>query len=249
VKYNRKSIRVLQVFGGLCLIATLVFSGVGIVYAQPPGCVAYEYCHLEDCDNASYIYDDGTENWWFAQTFTATSNHQVSDLSLLLYKNGSPGKLTASIQNTVGGLPSGPDLGFGDIYPEEISATSSPGEWAGTSIDTVSLSSGTLYALVVRVEGGDMSNCWRWCISEVSDSNPPSMGDIYWSSNGGSSWQVNDTTAKRGFELYLCEEEHEVGGAAYPVNRVGLMAPWIALTVVVAAGGLYLVRHRVHSWK
>jgi hypothetical protein len=234
VKYNRKFIGMLQVFAVLCLIATLLFSGAGVIYAQPPGCVGYEYCYLDGCDNASYIYNDGTDNMWFAQTFTAISDHQVSGLSLLLYKNGSPGKLTVSIQETVGGLPSGTDLGSGDIYPEEISATSSPGEWAGTSIDTVSLSSGTLYALVVRVEGGNMSNCIRWCIDSVSDSNPSPMPGIYVSNDGGSSWRLNDTTSRWGFELYLCEEEQPVGGEAYPVSRVGLIAPWIALTVVIA---------------
>jgi len=35
-----------------------------------------------------------------------------------------------------------------------------------------------------------------------------------------------------------------VGGEAYPVNKVGLMAPWLALAVVIV-GGLYLVRRRV----
>ena len=35
-----------------------------------------------------------------------------------------------------------------------------------------------------------------------------------------------------------------VGGEAYPVNKIGLMAPWLALAVVIV-GGLYLVRRRV----
>jgi len=247
VKHNRKYGRVLQVFACLCLAATLLFSGSGIIYAQPPGCTLYEYCRLEGCDNASYIYNDGTDNMWFAQMFTAISDHQVSALSLLLYKSGSPGKLTVSIQATVGGLPSGSDLGAGDIYPEEISATSSPGEWVGTSIDTVSLSSGTLYALVVRAEGGNMSNSVRWCIDDVSDSNPSTMPGVYVSNDGGSSWRLNDTASRWGFELYLCEEEQEVGGQAYPVSRVGLMAPWLALAVAIMAGGVYLVRRRAHS--
>jgi hypothetical protein len=247
LEHNRKYIRMVQVFFCLCLVATLLFSGAGIIYAQPPGCTVYEYCHLEECDNASYIYDDGTDNWWFAQTFTAISDHQINRLSLPLFKSGSPGKLTVSIQSTVGGLPSGMNLGTGDIYPEEISATSFPGEWVGTSIDTVSLSSGILYALVVRAEGGNLSNSMRWCIDDVSDSNPSPMPDIYFSRDGGASWQVNDTTSRRGFELYLCEEEPEVGGEAYLVNRVALMAPWLALAVVITAGGVYLVRRRVHS--
>jgi len=38
-----------------------------------------------------------------------------------------------------------------------------------------------------------------------------------------------------------------VGGEAYPINEIGLMAPWIALAMVIAAGGIYLVRRRAHS--
>jgi len=38
-----------------------------------------------------------------------------------------------------------------------------------------------------------------------------------------------------------------VGGEAYPVNKVGLMAPWMVLIAAVTAGGLYL--RRVHDVK
>jgi hypothetical protein len=38
-----------------------------------------------------------------------------------------------------------------------------------------------------------------------------------------------------------------VGGEAYPVNKFSLLAPWLALAVVIAAGGVYLVRRRVYS--
>jgi len=38
-----------------------------------------------------------------------------------------------------------------------------------------------------------------------------------------------------------------VGGEAYPINEIGLIAPWIALAMVIAAGGIYLVRRRAHS--
>ncbi|MFC1971326.1 GLUG motif-containing protein [Chloroflexota bacterium] len=38
-----------------------------------------------------------------------------------------------------------------------------------------------------------------------------------------------------------------VGGEAYPVNKVGLIAPWIALGTVIGIGGLYLNRRRVHN--
>ncbi len=42
--------------------------------------------------------------------------------------------------------------------------------------------------------------------------------------------------------------EMGVGGEIYPINKVGLIAPWIALGMVIVAGGIYyLVRRRVHN--
>ena len=38
-----------------------------------------------------------------------------------------------------------------------------------------------------------------------------------------------------------------VGGEAYPINKLGLMAPFLALAMVIAAGGAYLVRRKAHS--
>lgn len=38
-----------------------------------------------------------------------------------------------------------------------------------------------------------------------------------------------------------------VGGEAYPINKVGLIVPWIVLAVVIAAGGFYLIRRRASN--
>jgi len=37
-----------------------------------------------------------------------------------------------------------------------------------------------------------------------------------------------------------------VGGDAYPVNKVGLIAPWIALTLTIIGGSIFLARRRYH---
>ncbi|MFC1983383.1 hypothetical protein ACFLV5_06365 [Chloroflexota bacterium] len=40
----------------------------------------------------------------------------------------------------------------------------------------------------------------------------------------------------------------EVGSEdVYPVNKPAVLAPWLALTLVIAAGGFYMIRRRVHS--
>lgn len=38
-----------------------------------------------------------------------------------------------------------------------------------------------------------------------------------------------------------------VGGDVSPINKVALVAPWIALAAVIIAGGIFLIRRRVHS--
>jgi hypothetical protein len=39
------------------------------------------------------------------------------------------------------------------------------------------------------------------------------------------------------------------GGEIYPANKLGLIAPWVALIPVLAAGGIYLVRRRAYRQK
>ena len=41
----------------------------------------------------------------------------------------------------------------------------------------------------------------------------------------------------------------QVGGEAYPTNKIGILAPWIALTILIAVGGFYVVRRRAQCYK
>jgi hypothetical protein len=213
----------------------------------PPGCTLFEYC-TTNCVNAVSVYGD----YWSVQTFMALSDHAINSVALQLYKTGTPGALTVSIQDTVGGLPSGTDLGTGMIYEDEISAISFPGEWVGTSIDEVQLTSGETYALLVRVDG-DSANYVSWFSSDIYASDPTPMLDLHYSSNAGGDWASYEGFS-HGFSLHYCEEEEPppllvgaVGGEAYPINKFGLVAPWVALAVAIVTGGLYLVRRRVNS--
>jgi len=40
-----------------------------------------------------------------------------------------------------------------------------------------------------------------------------------------------------------------VGGEVYPISKVVLIAPWLALAAAIVAGGIVLVRRRVHSYR
>ena len=53
--------------------------------------------------------------------------------------------------------------------------------------------------------------------------------------------------------FYLCEDEPQpvgaVGGEVFPVNKVALLIPWIALALVIVAAGILLVRRRAFGSK
>jgi hypothetical protein len=55
----------------------------------------------------------------------------------------------------------------------------------------------------------------------------------------------NNTLVDDGGPGYPKARVGAVGGKVYPINKIGLIAPWAALAVGIAAGGYYLVRRRV----
>jgi hypothetical protein len=91
---------------------------------------------------------------WVAQTFTATSAHNVTSVKLLL--NNADGTLTVSIRATSGGAPSGADLASGTFDTSGLSASST---WETITMGTpCNLTSGAVYAIVCR----STSDYTRW---------------------------------------------------------------------------------------
>jgi hypothetical protein len=69
----------------------------------------------------------------------------------------------------------------------------------------------------------------------VSGSNAVAV----WYQEGGSPFRI--------YSNYLGPDSIVVGYEVYAVNKVGLVAPWIVLAIVVATGGLYLFRRMVNN--
>ncbi len=144
---------------------------------------------------------------WRCQTFTAGANYNIESVKLLLYKAGFPGIVTVSIRATDGdGKPTGGDLCSGTINGNELTTDPETDEWTEITFDSLySLTSGTIYAIVIRAA----TNRIYWRL----DSSDPSYEDgIYgWSQSSGTSWTVS-TNYDAMFETY--------GTTAWPAGTI-----------------------------
>jgi hypothetical protein len=213
--------------------------GLGLAtVAQTPATVLaaphmYEYYNTGD-DNHVWLY--GTT--WVAQTFTPSVAHTITSVKLKLFRSGSPGIITVSIRATSGGQPTGGDLCSGATTGNTLTA-SAPGEWRDITLGSgYGLSASTTYAILVRATGGDASNYLWW---RVDGSSPTYGGGMYLLSfNSGSSW-----TSGSSYDLMFEEWGiSTVGWETYPVSRLRVFLPWIALLAAVAGGASLLVLRR-----
>jgi len=140
--------------------------------------------------------DDGeravADATWKAQTFTPTTSYTILKIKLLLFKTGTVGTVTASITAVDGsGHPTGADLCSGTSDASSL-PTTSPYEWRTITLGAgTALTSGTKYAIVFRLAGGDIfSNFvgWRRVIA-----GGYAGGNAERSSDSGSSWAVSGT--------------------------------------------------------
>jgi hypothetical protein len=120
----------------------------------------------------SYITgDDGNRAFyfavfsWLAQTFTPTTSHTITSVNLKLLRTAGsvPGTVTVSIKAVDGtGKPTGADLAVGTTNGDTIT-TVSPGEWRLVSLGAgTPLTSGTVYAIVVKSSTDDGAKPIYW---------------------------------------------------------------------------------------
>ena len=118
--------------------------------------IRFEYYNTNE-DGQVPVY--GTT--WKAQTFTTTVGFKITSVKLLVYKAGTPGNLTVSIQG-VGGSnePDGSDIaGLAITVSPTNYTTTTTGQWVEYTFPTpTELSATTRYAIVMRAVGGDNDN-------------------------------------------------------------------------------------------
>lgn len=134
---------------------------------------------------------------WLAQTFTVDpESHSVTGVQVRLYRVGSPGTITASIRETTGGLPVGPDLTSGTIDGDAIT-TALAGGWYRIDLTEYRLDYDEIYAVVIRAEAADGANN---VMARYDASGTYADGQMATSSDGGMSWSA-EAAADMMFEI------------------------------------------------
>ncbi len=144
----------------------------------------YEYYDSGD-DSAAGFYSAN----WKAQTFTTTDSFTIISVKLLVYRIGSPGTVTISIQAVDGNnKPDGSDIAGLSITDDPSDYTiDTDGLWVEYTFATPAiLSATTRYAIVMRTASGDLDNR----VMPRADISSPTYtnGESLTSSNSGSSW-------------------------------------------------------------
>lgn len=219
----------LSVVLALVMAFSLVVLPAGVAQAAAN---LYEY-HNTDDDGNGRFYSLG----WLAQTFTAGSNHSVTSVKLKLSRGNSPGTITVSIRATDGVHPTGPDLTSGTTDGDTLT-TSPAGGWREIALTSYNLTGGTKYAIVLRAPGGDGSNYVDW---RYDSTGGYAGGNFEHSLNSGTTWM---TYADFDFMFEVYGFPTSVGGIVYPVNKAGILAPWLSLALIFTAGGAILVMRR-----
>lgn len=128
-------------------------------------------------------------NDWGAQTFQASSDYDLTRISMVLSRGtgDNPGTITVEIQGVDGGGdPDGGTLGSTTITYTDVPETDANREWVNADFGTpVSLTSGTNYAIVLRTSAASTSELLLWWFINADNY---ANGARNFSTNGGSSW-------------------------------------------------------------
>jgi len=135
-------------------------------------------------------------DYWIAQTFLPKSSFVLKSIELYLNRSlaATEGNFVVSIQATSNGEPSGQDLVSSTIPISDLPTSYS---WFEISFQDLELAKGVLYSIVIRYpEGGGTATVDL----KYSDANPYPDGQIFKSSDGGSSW-IGRANEDLGFKI------------------------------------------------
>jgi len=139
------------------------------------------------------------------------------------------------------------------VVPELV-----PYQWVYVDVPSCNLENGTEYAVVAYRAASD---CVMW--PSVWDGNFTVGVPGYPSTRSSSAGAWGLWLSGSAFPFEIWGEDSEpvpplepikqtpasVGGEAYGADKTGLLLPWIALGLVLAVGGVYLLGRRAHAVK
>jgi hypothetical protein len=148
--------------------------------------------YIDGCTSYHTVYWVGATEQWIAQTFTASEDYDFIRTVLNLYKLvGDPGNIEVSIKATDGGgAPIGADLCSAILDANGFTTDSNGREESFSFESSISLTDGIKYAIILKSPTNE-STYVRW---KVDNSSPSySGGNFYYSLNGGSTWNADNT--------------------------------------------------------
>jgi uncharacterized repeat protein (TIGR02543 family) len=180
--------------------------------------------------------------YFMAQTFTATSDHNVTDIVLWFYRLGSPGLFNVSIrETTVDGVPESVNLADcnntdGDTFSNVLG---NPTRVMFKLSSEIVLSEGTEYAIVVSwPSNGDESNQLRW----VEGWDSYAGGKLVQGTANGQDWDEGDFGDDAYFEIWDIEIQYSLtmitlgSGEVTPGNQTYLSGTNVNINAINAAG-------------
>jgi hypothetical protein len=170
-------------FEGGPFLAENTDTGITITPSGAGDAEGYDY--YKTGDDAGYPVRGA---FWLAQTFTASDNYTLSSIRLKLYRINLPGTATISLKATTAGKPSGADLATATFDGNTLPINEG-GTWLEYEFDSAAaLTSGTVYALVLRAPSGSLINTVRW----RADVSSPAYtgGSLCDSGDSGSTWNI-----------------------------------------------------------
>ena len=127
--------------------------------------------------------EGATDTYWFAQTFTASSSYSCGSIQIYTgsqFTNSS--SCTIYLETTASNLPSGTILASATL---NLAYSTS---WQSVTFTPVSLTSSTVYAIVVKGIAGNYT-----ALIDNWGGNPYSSGQECQSTDSGSSWSANSS--------------------------------------------------------
>lgn len=128
---------------------------------------------------------------WFAQTFTPTVAHTITEVYVYVDGTGAPGSVTVDVTNTAAGAPDETDV----LCTGTFDGTTPAGVWVRVSMGAgAALTASTLYAIILSVPTGDAGNYSQW---RYDTAGATYAGGVYFASgDSGATWAA---TANRDF--------------------------------------------------